>query len=80
MNKKSLAKAQLAVADGQVKKLLGDAKYAEYQALIKKPKTGNNNTITPEQQAKLEQYKKELGITDAQSLESAKIGERIASY
>ena len=33
----ALAKAQLAVADGQVKKLLGDAKYAEYQALIKKP-------------------------------------------
>jgi hypothetical protein len=69
----ALAKAQLAVADGQVKKLLGDAKYAEYQALIKKPKTGNNNTITPEQQAKLEQYKKELGITDAQALEIAKI-------
>jgi hypothetical protein len=68
----ALAKAQLAVADGQVKKLLGDAKYAEYQALIKKPKTGNNN-ITPEQQAKLEQYKKELGITDAQALEIAKI-------
>ena len=66
----ALAKAQLAVADGQVKKLLGDAKYAEYQALIK---TGNNNTITPEQQAKLEQYKKELGITDAQALEIAKI-------
>ena len=68
----ALAKAQLAVADEQVKKLLGDAKYAEYQALIKKPKTGNNN-ITPEQQAKLEQYKKELGITDAQALEIAKI-------
>jgi hypothetical protein len=68
----ALAKAQLAVADGQVKKLLGDTKYAEYQALIKKPKNGNNN-ITPEQQAKLEQYKKELGITDAQALEIAKI-------
>lgn len=68
----ALGKAQLANADAQVKKLLGDQKYAEYQALIKKPKTGNNN-ITPEQQAKLEQYKKELGITDAQALEIAKI-------
>lgn len=70
-----LVKANLNLTDAQVKKLLTPEKYAEYQTLIKKGKQGNGNGNQPsaEQQAKLEQFKKELGITDDQATELMKI-------
>lgn len=75
--KTALTKAQINAADAEVKKLLGSEKYAEYKALQKKNTQGQNNApgknLTPEQKAKIEQYKKELGITDEQAQQLVKI-------
>lgn len=75
--KTALTKAQINAADAEVKNLLGTEKYTEYKALQKKNTQGQNNApgknLTPEQKAKIEQYKKELGITDEQAQQLVKI-------